>query len=85
MKAHFLLLVCELEAQGGQASEQQEGAVAWYSLEQIELLYQEQTIIASDYVMLQRFGEAAAIPHFEADMLSEAAGVTRMARFEEAR
>jgi ADP-ribose pyrophosphatase YjhB (NUDIX family) len=87
--AHFLLLVCELDAQSDEASEQQEGAVAWFSAAQIEILHQEQAIIPSDYVMLGRFGEAAGIPHFEADMLSEpagagaATGAPRLARFEE--
>ena len=89
--AHFLLLVCELDARGGEASEQQEGAVAWFSPGQIEILHQSQAIIPSDYMMLQRFGEAVGIPHFEADMLSEPAGAgsapaaTRLARFEEVR
>jgi ADP-ribose pyrophosphatase YjhB (NUDIX family) len=89
--AHFLLLVCELDAQSGEASEQHEGAVAWFSSAQIEMLHQQAAIIPSDYVMLQRFGEAAAIPHFEADMLSvpdgagSATGLTRLARFEEVR
>ena len=93
--AHFLLLVVELDAQRGEASEQQEGAVAWFSPDEIEILHQKEAIIASDYMMLQRFGEAAKIPHFEADMLSEPAGAgaepgaattaPRMTRFEEAR
>jgi len=93
--AHFLLLVCEVDAQSGEASEQQEGAVAWFSPAQIEILHQRQAIIPSDYVMLGRFGEAAGIPHFEADMLSEpagagsipgaATGAPRLARFEEVR
>jgi 8-oxo-dGTP diphosphatase len=87
--AHFLLLVVELDIQSGEASEQYEGAVAWFSAEQIEMLHQEQAIIASDYLMLRRFGDAARIPHFEADMLAETAAgaqaAPRLARFEEVR
>jgi ADP-ribose pyrophosphatase YjhB (NUDIX family) len=88
--AHFLLLVCQVDARDGEASEQNEGAVAWFSPEQIETLHRDQTIIPSDYVMLQRFANAPEIPHFEADMVSEPAasasesGAARLLRFEEA-
>lgn len=87
--AHFLLLVCQVDAQDGQASEQNEGAVAWFSAAQIDALRDERRIIPSDYVMLKRFEQAPEIPHYEADMLSQAASGEpdsdgdRLVRFEE--
>lgn len=86
--AHFLLLVCQLDAQDGQAKEQDEGAVAWFSPSEIETLQREQRIIPSDYLMLKQFEQAPEIPYYEADMLSqdapggpETAGA-RLVRFE---
>ena len=69
--AHFLLLICQVDTKGGAASEQNEGAVAWFSADQIESLMQDETIIPSDYLMLQRFANAPAMPHFEAEMVSK--------------
>lgn len=34
--AHFLIFVCEVAATGGEAGEQDEGAVAWFSLAEID-------------------------------------------------
>ncbi len=69
--AHFLLLVCQVDAREGQASEQQEGAVAWFTQPQIDDLHRQQAIIPSDYIMLQYFIDAKKIPHYEADMVHE--------------
>lgn len=66
--AHFLLLVCQVDVGDGQASEQNEGAVAWFTEEQIDDLNRDRRIIPSDYLMLQRFVAAPEIPLFEADM-----------------
>lgn len=93
--AHFLLLVCQVEVKDGEASEQKEGAVAWFSPDQFEALNDAQAIIPSDYEMLRRFADAPAIPHFDADMVSSPivgapatggldSGTTRLVRFEEA-
>jgi ADP-ribose pyrophosphatase YjhB (NUDIX family) len=88
--AHFLLFVCQVDVQDGEAREQQEGAVAWFSTGQIEELHLKQAIIASDYVMLQRFAGAARIRHYEADMVGgpvaggDGSESERLARFEEA-
>lgn len=85
--AHFLLLVCQVDARDGKASEQQEGAVAWFTQPQIEDLYLKQAVIPSDYVMLQRFIDAAEIPHYEVDMVREMSAkdsgpdLLRLARF----
>lgn len=70
--AHFLLLVCQVDARDGEAEEQNEGALSWFSPDQIEALNRQQRIIPSDYVMLQRFANAPQIPHFEADTVSQA-------------
>lgn len=88
--AHFLLFVCQVDVQDGEAREQQEGAVAWFTSRQIDDLHLKQAIVASDYVMLQRFAGAARIPYHEADLLQRpVAGDSgpaseRLARFEEA-
>ena len=88
--AHFLLLVCQVDVQNGEASEQQEGVVTWFSAGEIEDLHLNQRIIPSDYVMLQRFANAPEIPLFEAEMVSAPAaggpepGSFRLARFEKA-
>jgi 8-oxo-dGTP diphosphatase len=87
--AHFLLLVCQVDAPDGRASEQNEGAVGWFSAAQIEALRHEQRIIPSDYVMLKRFDQAPEIPHYEAVMLNQAtsggsgAEGAQLVRFEE--
>jgi ADP-ribose pyrophosphatase YjhB (NUDIX family) len=85
--AHFLISVCELRAEDGVASEQNEGAVAWFSRSEIDGLHEQNAIIPSDYLMIQHFaGAAESIPHFEAEMMttlgSEEAHPTRLIRFE---
>ncbi len=67
--AHFLLLVCALDAPDGEAQEQQEGAVAWFTRAEIDGLHQQQAVIPSDYAMLAAFAEVeTAVPLVEADM-----------------
>jgi ADP-ribose pyrophosphatase YjhB (NUDIX family) len=69
--AHFLIFVCELQAENGVASEQSEGAVAWFSQSEIDALHEQKAIIPSDYLMIQHFaGASGSIPHFEAEMLT---------------
>jgi ADP-ribose pyrophosphatase YjhB (NUDIX family) len=69
--AHFLILVCELRAEDGHASEQNEGAVAWFSRFEIDALHEQKAIIPSDYLMIQQFaGAAESIPHVEAEMMT---------------
>lgn len=85
--AHFLILVCELRAEDGDASEQNEGAVAWFSRSEIEALHEQNAIIPSDYLMIQHFaGVEEPIPHFEAEMMtilgSDQEQPTRLIRFE---
>jgi ADP-ribose pyrophosphatase YjhB (NUDIX family) len=69
--AHFLIFVCQLQAKDGVASEQREGAVNWFTWSQIEALEAAQTIIPSDFKMLQNFAETAvSAPHFEVEMVA---------------
>lgn len=67
--AHFLLLVCDLLVEDGQAAEQQEGMVAWFKIDDIDALYGEGRIIASDYAMIREFGPATHhSPYVEVEM-----------------
>lgn len=86
--AHFLLLVCELLVTNGNATEQQEGAVAWFTLAEIEALREANGIIPSDYEMLHQFAEQAGdAVHFEAEMIAaiggQAESPSTMVRFEQ--
>ena len=85
--AHFLIFVCELAAPTGTAEEQAEGAVAWFTLDEIDELHARATIVPSDYAMIRSFAEAAEIlPHVEAEMIaaigSDQAQAARLVRFE---
>ena len=67
--AHFLIFVCELNANHGQAKEREEGAVGWFSCEQIEGLNGSGAIIPSDYAMIHSFaGASETVPLVEAEM-----------------
>lgn len=84
--AHFLLFVCQVTAVG-EAREQAEGAVAWFTRPEIDDLHAAGAIIPSDYAMLARFGAAeTAVAHVEADMRAPigpgAVGETVLVRFE---
>lgn len=85
--AHFLLLVCELAVTNGHAQEQQEGAVGWFTLAQIEGLHTASQIIPSDYAMLHQFAhQAGDALHIEAEMVSamgsQVTYPSQMVRFE---
>lgn len=86
--AHFLLLVCELAAPDGIASEQAEGAVAWFTPSAITDLHRQHAIIPSDYAMIQQFlPPSADATHIEAEMVSAIGGPTphptQLRRFEQ--
>lgn len=85
--AHFLLFVCLVDSMNGKAEEREEGAVAWFSLEDIEQLNDSEEIIPSDYAMLSHFLGEAALPHVEAEMVSTRVNdanleTTNLTRFE---
>jgi len=86
--AHFLILVCQLEATAGEAREQHEGAVAWFTAEEIVGLNAAGTIIPSDYLMLNQFVDTPALPIHEAEMVtkninSAIGDVAELVRFEQ--
>jgi ADP-ribose pyrophosphatase YjhB (NUDIX family) len=81
--AHFLIFVCELVVTAGIAQEQAEGAVAWFSEAEITSLKRDNLIVPSDFAMLQRFAEAAALPFSEVEMVVDADGRPGLKRFEE--
>ena len=85
--AHFLIFVCRVNAGIGEAKEQEEGAVAWFTLQDIDNLNAEGGIIPSDYAMLSQFVRGKPLPHFEVEMRStvegeESPGSTTLSRFE---
>lgn len=83
--AHFYLFVGEVAVRDERqvAREQYEGAVAWFSLTQIDSLHGQDAIIPSDYLMIQQFASSSArLPFAEADMLTDDAyNEARVARF----
>lgn len=69
--AHFLLFVCELQANDGVAIEQEEGEVAWFTKNEINQLHDSGAIIPSDFAMLRSFaGSDDKVAHFEAEMIA---------------
>ena len=82
--AHFLIFVCQVDAETGDAQEKDEGAVDWFTGPEIEKLNAEGRIIPSDYAMLSQFAGEDPLPYVEVEMetLSANPGTTRMTRFE---
>lgn len=72
--AHFLIFVCQLDAADGVACEQDEGAVTWFNLEQIQELHHSRAIIPSDFNMLQRFVGPDPLAHHEVEMVTRQSG-----------
>lgn len=68
--AQFLLFVCRLSYHSGLATEQQEGAVDWFTPAELERLNEAGEIIPSDFLMLAHFIEAPPVIHHEVDMLA---------------
>jgi len=66
--AHFLILACLVQVVSGDAQEQYEGEVRWFTRNQIETLYKQGDIIPSDYRMLRQFFESDPLPFYEAEM-----------------
>ncbi len=82
---HFLLFVCELHAPNGEASEQDEGPVAWFSPAELDELRAKEAIISTDYTLLKQFGmEASSLAYVEADVIASQSGVSpdELVRFE---
>lgn len=82
--AHFLLFVCRLESLEGQAVEQSEGELAWFTIREIEKLRSAGTIIPSDYLLLKQFSGSHVLAYHEADMVSgDADRLSSLVRFEQ--
>jgi ADP-ribose pyrophosphatase YjhB (NUDIX family) len=81
--AHFTIFICELQVTAGTAREQKEGAVAWFSMSEIERLSREGRIVPTDYVMIQQFVPAAALPYAEIEVLIDGDGLATIHRIEE--
>ncbi len=86
--AHFLIFVCALTAPQGNASEQHEGEVRWFSPPEIQALHTQSTIIPSDFAMLASFALPQPSAAFvEAEMsaaLNESSGhPVALLRFEQ--
>jgi 8-oxo-dGTP diphosphatase len=72
---HFLIFVCAMSAPAGMAREGREGAVAWFSAEEIDALHEGQAIIPSDYAMLRQFARRQRnLPFYEAEMIATNSG-----------
>jgi len=68
---HFLLFVCELSAPAGEAREQAEGPVAWFSPEDLKELSASQQIVSTDYTILQHFSQTAStLTYVEAEAIA---------------
>lgn len=67
--AHFTIFICELNA-SGEPQEQEEGLVAWFTLDEIHTLQADNAIIPSDYQMIRSFvmETADTTPYYEAEM-----------------
>lgn len=78
---HYLLFVCEVRAQGS-AREQQEGPLAWHSAPELEEMAATGEMVPTDFLFVERFANAPAIPLHEAELMPEA-GQHRMLAFAE--
>lgn len=54
--AHFLLLICDLVVEDGEAAEQDEGRVAWFRPDEMAALAAAGQMIPSDYAIVRAFG-----------------------------
>jgi 8-oxo-dGTP diphosphatase len=69
--SHFLLFICEVSAPTGEAREQSEGPIAWFSPEDLRELSASQQIVSTDYAILQHFAQtASALPYSEAEVVA---------------
>jgi ADP-ribose pyrophosphatase YjhB (NUDIX family) len=70
--AHYLLFICELSAPVGEASEQAEGPVAWFTAAEIHALNADEAIAPTDYEILRRFANTdSPLTFIEAGVVSD--------------
>jgi ADP-ribose pyrophosphatase YjhB (NUDIX family) len=83
--AHFSLFLCEVHAPEGEACEQTEGTVAWFSTMELGELNVAGQIVPTDYLILERCRRpAGSISYFEAEIVAarEGADLIDVVRFE---
>lgn len=84
LAAHFVLLLCDLVVVDGQAAEQAEGAVRWFSRAEIETLHEDGAIIPSDYAMIVAFaGATETVPVVEITMTASVDGPVQLTGFDQ--
>ncbi|MBN1177985.1 MAG: NUDIX hydrolase [Anaerolineae bacterium] len=67
---HFLLFVCAMAVADGEAQERNEGPVRWFSQEDMAALAGSGRMVATDYAMVERFGDAAGdLAYVEAEVV----------------
>jgi ADP-ribose pyrophosphatase YjhB (NUDIX family) len=83
--SHFLLFVCQLAVVSGEAREQQEGPLRWFSVEEMEALRDRQEMILTDYAMVEALGPVEGRPpYLEIDVIAgEVVDRQVIQRFEE--
>jgi ADP-ribose pyrophosphatase YjhB (NUDIX family) len=83
--AHFSLFLCEVHASEGEACEQREGTVAWFSTIELGELNTAGQIVPTDFLILDRYRRPTRlISYFEAEVVAarEGADSIEVVRFE---
>jgi 8-oxo-dGTP diphosphatase len=82
--AHFLLFVCEAHAPTGEAREHAEGAVSWFSAEELKKLNETGKIVATDYTLIEQCQQTSPQPisYFEAEVSGNGSDMINIVRFE---
>jgi ADP-ribose pyrophosphatase YjhB (NUDIX family) len=69
--AHFLLFICEVHAPSGEAHEQTEGKVRWFSKHEVDELNAAREVVATDYMLLEQWqNRSRSISYFEAEVIA---------------
>jgi 8-oxo-dGTP diphosphatase len=69
--AHFLLFVCNVHVRAGEAREQTEGAVSWFTARELAALSSARLIIPTDHMILERCqGPMKSLSYAEAEIIA---------------
>ncbi|GIV96016.1 MAG: hypothetical protein KatS3mg057_0673 [Herpetosiphonaceae bacterium] len=67
---HFLLFICEVDVLEGEATEQSEGEVAWFTMEELQERYRQQDVVPIDYHILEYYYDSTqSLQYIEADII----------------
>lgn len=83
---HYLLFICDVVVRHGVAQEQAEGPVAWFNARELAQLHADEAIVATDYVIIERYGSPEKrVPYAEATVLARngAGGESEIITFDE--